>query len=66
MKEITDVTSMGVAVGALLDVLPALAAMFTVGWLAIRIWEKITGREFYTSWLARLLTWTKKDPPDNR
>lgn len=55
-KEIADVSAAGVAAASLLEWLPAIAALFTVLWLSIRIWEKITGRDFSTSCVAWLLT----------
>jgi hypothetical protein len=41
-KLITDVLSFATVVGTLVDVLPALAALFTIVWTSIRIWETKT------------------------
>jgi len=45
-----DITAGMVAIGAVTDVLPALASLFTIIWMALRIWEtetvkKLTGRK---------------------
>ena len=41
-KQIIDVTSIGVAVGSLADMLPAIAAVLTIVWTIIRIYETAT------------------------
>lgn len=41
-KQILDGLSMATVVGALVDVLPALAAIFTIIWTGIRIYETKT------------------------
>jgi len=41
-KLITDALSLATVVGTLVDVLPALAALFTIVWTSIRIWETKT------------------------
>ena len=46
MKQIVDVISMGTVVGALVGVLPAIAALFTIIWTGLRIWESPTVREW--------------------
>lgn len=48
-KTIIDGLSIATVVGALVDMLPSIAAVFTIIWTAIRIWEtdtvkKLTGR----------------------
>lgn len=48
-KHLIDVASVGTVVGTMTNHLPALAALFTLIWTAIRIWEtetirKLTGR----------------------
>jgi len=45
-----DVTAGIVALGTITEVLPALASLFTIVWMALRIWEtetvkKLTGRK---------------------
>lgn len=50
VKTIADVSAIGTAVGVFTSVLPTIAALFTVVWLGIRIWEsetvqKIVGRK---------------------
>jgi len=41
-KQIIDVTSIGVVVGSLADILPAIAAVLTIVWTIIRIYETKT------------------------
>jgi len=48
-KSTVDAISVVTVVGTLTDVLPAVAALFTIIWTALRIWEtetvkKLTGR----------------------
>lgn len=37
-----DITAGMVAFGAVMDVLPALASLFTIVWMGIRIYQSIT------------------------
>jgi len=41
-KQIVDTVSVATTVGALAGVLPAVAALLTIFWTAIRIWETDT------------------------
>ena len=41
-KHVLDGLSIITVIGALADVLPAVAALFTIIWTAIRIWETDT------------------------
>lgn len=41
-KHVLDGLSVVTVIGTLADVLPAVAAMFTIIWTAIRIWETDT------------------------
>lgn len=43
-KHIVDVLSVTTVVGTLAQVLPAIAALFTIVWTALRIWEMWTGK----------------------
>lgn len=48
-KSTVDAISVVTVVGTLTDLLPAVAALFTIIWTALRIWEmdtikKLTGR----------------------
>ncbi len=61
-KEITDASAGLVAVSSLLQWLPAIASLFTIVWIGIRIWEKIYGLDFYHSTFARFIT--RYDKPD--
>lgn len=43
-KHVTDTVAGLVAIGTVAQILPSVAALFTVIWLAIRIWESDTVR----------------------
>lgn len=43
-KHVADASAALIAIGTLAKVLPAIAALLTVVWLAIRIWESDTVR----------------------
>jgi len=45
-KLVTDALSVVTVIGTLVDVLPALAALFTIVWTSIRIWETKTVQSF--------------------
>ena len=49
LKQIGDALSMATVVGALVDVLPAIAAVFTIVWTSIRIYETVTVQK----WLGK-------------
>tara|TARA_R100001509_G_scaffold135510_1_gene89261 strand:- start:57 stop:251 length:195 start_codon:yes stop_codon:yes gene_type:complete len=49
LKQIGDALSMATVVGALVDVLPAIAAIFTIVWTSIRIYETATVQK----WLGK-------------
>lgn len=42
VKAVVDVFSIGTVVGALAGILPSIAAIFTIVWTLIRIWETKT------------------------
>ena len=46
-KQIVDTVSVATTVGALAGVLPALAALLTILWTAIRIWETDTVQDVF-------------------
>ena len=43
-KQILDVLSVATVAGALMDMLPSIAALFTILWTGLRIWETDTVR----------------------
>tara|TARA_R100000988_G_C3924772_1_gene128508 strand:+ start:341 stop:523 length:183 start_codon:yes stop_codon:yes gene_type:complete len=49
VKQTVDALSMVTVVGTLVDVLPALAALFTIVWTLIRIYETKTIQKFIRS-----------------
>ena len=49
IKQTVDALSMVTVVGTLVDLLPALAALFTIVWTAIRIYETKTIQKFLRS-----------------
>ena len=48
-KHILDAVSILTVVGALVDILPSIAALITIIWTGIRIWETKTVQ----SWIKR-------------
>lgn len=49
VKDVGDVASVATLVGTLADFLPAVAAVFTIIWTAIRIWETDTVQGWWRS-----------------
>ncbi len=49
IKHVTDGLSIVTVIGTLADILPALAALFSLVWSLIRIWETQTVQD----WLKR-------------
>lgn len=45
-KHIVDYAAAATSIGVLFDLMPKIAALFTVVWTAMRIAEMVTGREF--------------------
>lgn len=43
-KHIVDVLSITTVVGTIAQVLPSIAALFTIVWTGLRIWEMWTGK----------------------
>jgi hypothetical protein len=41
-KQLIDIASLATVIGTLSDMLPAVAALFSIVWSAIRIWETDT------------------------
>lgn len=46
IKQTVDVASVATVVGTLAGILPAIAAIFTIVWTAIRIYESKTVQDF--------------------
>lgn len=46
VKQAVDAASVVTVVGTLMDVLPAIAAAFTIVWTIIRIWETKTVQDW--------------------
>ena len=42
VKAVGDITSIATVIGTLMNILPAIAALFTIIWTAIRIYETVT------------------------
>lgn len=47
MKQVVDTFSVATMVGTIAGLLPALAALLTVVWTAIRIWETDTVQDLF-------------------
>jgi uncharacterized membrane protein YbaN (DUF454 family) len=54
-KVVGDISAVSTTVGVILKVIPAIAGLLTIVWTAMRIYEMITGRQFYKSHLANWL-----------
>jgi hypothetical protein len=46
VKQIGDAASVITVIGTLAELLPAVAALFTIVWTSMRMAEMITGKEF--------------------
>ncbi len=55
LRLIGDVAAGTVTALALINVLPAIAAVFAIVWYIFGFYEKISGKPFSQSWLARLI-----------
>ena len=53
VKTGADVLSVFTMVGALVEVLPSIAALFTIVWTGIRIYESETVKAFVAKWKNR-------------
>jgi len=49
-KNLIDTASLVTVVGTIAGILPAIAAIFTIVWTCIRIWESRTVQEFAKRW----------------
>ena len=49
VKHVIDALSIATVIGTLVDMLPSVAAVFTIVWTSIRIWETETVKR----WTAR-------------
>lgn len=49
-KNLIDTASVATVVGTIAGILPAIAALFTIVWTCIRIWESRTVQEFMKRW----------------
>ena len=47
LKQVVDTVSVATGVGALSGLLPAVAAVLTILWTGIRIWETDTAQKVY-------------------
>jgi ABC-type phosphate transport system permease subunit len=53
MKSGMDALSVFTMLGALVEVLPSIAALFTIVWTGIRIYESETVKKFIQDWKNR-------------
>lgn len=53
VKNAVDAASVVTVVGTLMDVLPAIAALFTIIWTLIRIWETETVQKLWSKLRAK-------------
>jgi len=60
-KTVVDVLSFATVVGTLAQILPAIAAAFTIVWTVIRIWETKTVQSFFSKTFAKGTFFRKGD-----
>ncbi len=48
-KTLVDALSVATVVGTIMDILPAIAALLTIVWTLIRIWETKTVQRFFNN-----------------
>ena len=56
IQHVVDLTSLSVVVGTLMELLPPIAALLSILWLGINIYERVTGNklvEMYKKWRAK-------------
>lgn len=56
VRQVGDLTAVGVVVGTLAGWLPHIAAFFTILWTALRVYEIITGQPFSQSRVAQYVS----------
>lgn len=56
VKNTLDVIAASLTVLTIIKVLPAITAVLAAIWYSMGLYEKITGRPFSESWIARFLT----------
>ena len=61
VKQIGDGLSVVTAIGTLVQVLPSIAALFTIVWTGMRIAEMMTGKEF-----SVLIGWKKANDAEQK
>lgn len=52
-KHVGDVTAITVTLGTIVEFLPALAALFTIVWTGLRIYEMFKGEGSVAKWLRK-------------
>ena len=53
VKTVGDAVSVFTVVGTLIDMLPSVAALFTIVWTGIRIYETDTVKDIVSKWRNR-------------
>ena len=61
IKQVGDGLSVVTAVGTLMQLLPSVAALFTIVWTGMRIAEMVTGKEF-----SVLIGWKKASDAEQK
>jgi len=56
LKGVGDIAAASVTVLTILQLLPSFAAVFAIVWYSVGLYEKVTGRQFSESRLARFLS----------
>lgn len=67
-KQVGDLAAVATTGFSLIEVLPAIAALFSIIWLAMRIYESLTGMLISETrlgqWVSKHLTRGKRDGED--
>ena len=53
LKQTIDVLSFTTVFGTLMGVMPSVAALFSIIWSCVRLWETKTVQDLYTKWFKK-------------
>lgn len=63
IKSVGDGVAVSSVIGTILQWLPPIAALFAILWYSIGLYEKITGKPFFVSRLAKIIRREKNVQP---
>jgi len=53
LKQTIDVLSFTTVFGTLMGIMPSVAALFSIIWSCVRLWETKTVQDLYTKWFKK-------------